>query len=170
MRETLLGLLGRQIDSLLARRMFAEASQLQSKYVHYRRLELARDSDAPREYVMLRLSLYKYAMCLEELGHEEEARQAYQECLEVAKQALAHPIRTGAIQEEGIVVYSVICPFPELRDDPAMYERARELLQEAESKYPGYRCTAGPDQSGLGRVSGRTLGRGTGGFCEGQRE
>ncbi len=49
MRETLLGLLGRQIDSLIARRMFAEASQLQSKFLHYRRLELARDSGRPPE-------------------------------------------------------------------------------------------------------------------------
>ncbi len=50
---------------------------------------------------MLRLSLYKYAMCLEELGHEEEARQVYRECLEVAKQSLAHPIRTGRMSGGG---------------------------------------------------------------------
>ena len=95
MRSALLKLLRSQIQSLLERRLFAEASVLLKKYVDYQRREQDYSSGDVRQHEFLTGYLYAYASCLLELGQDKEARHIYAECLEAAESVRFEQLSRG---------------------------------------------------------------------------
>ena len=141
-RGVLLQLVGTQIDSFVRRKKFAEASQLQPAFLHLRRMEQTYDPANPQEDSYLRQTLYTYALCLNELGRAEEAREAFADCLKVAQQG--RPQRHGEYakldEKGGYIAIRASCPFEDLRDDQAIYELALANLRGIE--IPGSRLSS----------------------------
>ena len=87
-RLVFLQLLGEQIDSLLTKADVcrSEPATWESSSTTDR-LEREHDPANRQEERYFLTNLYTHALCLTELGREDEARQAFLECLEAAKRA-----------------------------------------------------------------------------------